>query len=241
MDKGLIGRRIGAFILDQFLITIIAMIPFMIGFSNLVNDFDYFFTIFPISLGICVIAYLCKDIFGSRSLGKRVFNIYVVEHEDINNRPKIYSLILRNVTTFLWFIEFFAMIFDENGRRIGDKLAKTQVVGHQGKFILKIIMIIVFICALFFSGLFLGITQLIKHDGSYQTAVAYIKTHDEIKAEIGDVQGFGNFPSGSIVYTNASGVADLHIKVVGSQNSIVVNVHAEKEPYSEWVVKDINY
>jgi len=239
--ESIMGRRIGAFLTDHILITIIAMIPFMVNFNKLSQDFNYFFELFPIMMLICIVGYLCKDIFFGRSLGKLLFGIYIREFEDIDKTPKFYQLIFRNILVFIWFVELIVMLTDKEGRRLGDKIAKTQVIGYQSKIILRVVIAVVLAFALFVSSLVIGITQIIKNDSSYKTAVQYIEKQNKITANIGEIQGFGDFPMGSVSYTNGYGTADLSIKVKGKRKSINVSIYLEKSPNSEWIVKEISY
>lgn len=239
--ESLIGRRIGAFITDHILITIIAMIPFMTNFNRLSEDFNYFFELFPVIMLIGVVGYLCKDVFWGRSIGKLLFGICVRDYENVEITPKFYKLIFRNILVFIWFVEFIAMLIDKDGRRLGDKIAKTQVTGYQSKIVLKIVITAVLAFSLFVSTLIVGVTQIIKNDASYKTAVQYVEKQNEITTAVGEIEGYGNFPMGSVSYTNGYGTADLSIKVNGKKKSIVVNIYLEKSPNSDWVVKDIKY
>ncbi|HEX9061188.1 MAG TPA: cytochrome c oxidase assembly factor Coa1 family protein [Clostridia bacterium] len=239
--ESLMLRRIGAFIIDHILITIIAMIPFMMNFNRLSEDTNYLFELFPIMMLIGVAGYLCKDTFSGRSIGKLLFGIYVREYEDTDETPKLYKLILRNIPVLIWFVEFIVMLIDKEGRRLGDKIAKTQVIGYQNKIVLRIVITAVLAFSLFVSSLFIGIIQIIKNDASYKAAVQYIEKQNEISTAVGEIQGFGSFPMGSINYNNGYGTADLSIKVNGKKKSIDVEIYLEKSPGSDWVVKDMKY
>jgi uncharacterized RDD family membrane protein YckC len=239
--ESVIGRRIGAFITDHILITIIAMIPFMKNFNRLSEDFNYFFELFPIAMLIGVAGYLCKDVFWGRSIGKLLFGICVKEYENEDITPKFYKLIFRNLFVVIWFIEFIIMIIDKDGRRLGDKIAKTQVTGYQSKIVLSVVITAVLAFSFFVLTLVVGVTQIIKNDSSYKTAVQYVEKQNEIMAAVGEIQGYGNFPMGSVNYMNGYGTADLSIKVNGKKKCIVVNIYLEKSPSSDWVVKDIKY
>ncbi len=247
MEKGLltkeslIVRRIGAFLTDQMLIVIISITPIMVNFNKFTDNFNLLFQIFPITMLIGLIGLLFKDIFGGRSVGKLLFGIYVRDYEDIERTPKFYKLLLRNILIFIWFIEFFVMLADKEGRRLGDKVAKTQVIGYQNKIIPRIVITVVLAISLFISSLFIGITQIIKNDDSYKTAVLYIKNQNEIKTAVGEIEGFGSFPMGSVSYTNGYGIANLKIRVKGNKKSISVNIYLEKMPDLDWVVKEIKY
>ncbi len=239
--ESLIGRRIGAFIIDHILITIISMVPFIMNFNRLTVDSNYLFKLFPIMMLIGIVGYICKDVFLGRGIGKLLFGIYVREYENVDKTPKFYKLIFRNILVVIWFVEFIVMITDKEGRRLGDKIAKTQVIGYQSKIVLRIFITAALAFSLFISSLVFGVTQIIKNDVSYKTAVQYIENQNEITIAVGEIQGFGNFPMGSVSYTNGYGTANLSIKVKGKKKSIVVSIYLEKSPGSDWVVKNIEY
>jgi uncharacterized RDD family membrane protein YckC len=239
--ESLIGRRIGAFIVDHVTITIIVMIPVIMNFNRLSKDFNFFYELFPVIMLMGVICYICKDVFGGRSVGKLLFGIFVREYENTDRTPRFYNLIFRNILIFIWFVEFIIMLIDKDGRRLGDKIAKTKVIGYQSKIILKIIVAAVLAFSIFAPSLVIGVTQVIKNDASYKTALQYIENQNKIKSTVGEIQGFGIFPSGSVNYTNGYGTADLSIKVNGINKSIIVRIYLEKSPSSDWVIKDIKY
>lgn len=239
--ESVIGRRIGAFIIDHILITVIAMIPFMMNFNRISEDVNYLFELFPITMLIGVAGYLCKDVFWGRSIGKLLFGIYIKEYENADETPELYKLIFRNMFVLIWFVEFIVMLTDNEGRRLGDKIAKTQVIGYQSKIVLRIVITVVLAFSLFVSSLFIGVIQIIKNDASYKAAVQFIKKQNEITTAVGDIQGFGNFPMGSVNYTNGYGTADFSIKVIGKKKSMVVNIYLVKSPDTDWTVEDIKY
>jgi uncharacterized RDD family membrane protein YckC len=128
--ESLIGRRIGAFIVDHVTITIIVMIPVIMNFNRLSKDFNFFYELFPVIMLMGVICYICKDVFWGRSVGKLLFGIFVREYETTDRTPRFYNLIFRNILIFIWFVEFIIMLIDKDGRRLGDKIAKTYFNGE---------------------------------------------------------------------------------------------------------------
>lgn len=116
-------KRIIAFIVDVFAITMFIMIP-------------HFMTIFIRSplfnlgiFGLQLTLFLCKDCFDGQSVGKRLMKIQVVDRQT-GNSVSSWRLIIRNIFIILWMIEGLVLIIT-NGRRLGDMLAKTKVI-HQG-------------------------------------------------------------------------------------------------------------
>lgn len=123
MKKSDNRKRVKAFLIDYIIYTIILVTPVVIFVP-----FDYFYSAFPIFMIIVFIAISFKDILNGRSIGKRILGLYVRNYDDLEKTPKFYNLIIRNLLTFMWPIEFLVLIIDKDSRRLGDKLAKTQVV-----------------------------------------------------------------------------------------------------------------
>lgn len=236
-----LGRRIGAFITDHLVITIIAMIPFLIYFNKLIKDFNYFYKIFTIIMIIGIVGYLIKDVFFGRSIGKLLFGLYVRRENDIEKIPRIHLLLARNLLTLIWPIEFLVMLIDNDGKRLGDKLAKTQVIGYKNKLVFRVITAGVLAFAIFVTTLIIGVTQIIRNDASFKTAVQYIEKQEGVKSIVGEIEGYGNFPLGSISANNDYGDAELSIKVKGKIKDLVVKVQLTKNPGSEWIVQCIDY
>jgi uncharacterized RDD family membrane protein YckC len=67
-----------------------------------------------------------KDLFGGRSFGKRFFRLAVRDANNLNNTPTKSRLFIRNITLLIWPLEFIYYLI--NNKRIGDLIAKTQVI-----------------------------------------------------------------------------------------------------------------
>ncbi len=84
-----------------------------------------------ISIGVIGFYLLFRDaLFGRRSLGKRLAGLRIVDR--VTKRPASFGkLVLRNLTVVTLVplvIEFFLVLGDHKGLRIGDRIARTQVV-----------------------------------------------------------------------------------------------------------------
>ena len=98
------GKRLGAFIIDHVIYTIILVLPFNLWLMGSVSEdtfIEFFFITFSILMLVAFIAYACKDIFGGRSIGKRVLGLYVRDYNDPDEAPKISHLIVRNLLVFI--------------------------------------------------------------------------------------------------------------------------------------------
>jgi len=239
--KASLARRTGAFLIDHLFITCVAMIPFFVSFNSIAGKPDSFFTLFPIIMTITLVGLLFKDVFGGRSIGKRLTGIKVAVYDDAKKTPPVSMLILRNIMMLLWCVEFFVIIKDEQGRRLGDRIAKTQVVCCQNLSVTRKALIGITVFVVFFVSLFCGLMHVIKNDASYETAIQHIENAEEITAVAGEIEGFGAFPTGSIDYTNGYGNANLGITVYGSKQNLVINIHLKKSPEANWVVINMRY
>jgi len=116
-DRADLGTRFLAFIIDAVLCVLMALIPYWIGLLPL------------------IIYILVRDgLFKGQSIGKKLLNLRVVQTEE--GRPANFmDSALRNLPMAIpflgWFIftivEAIFVLTDEDGIRLGDKLAKTQV------------------------------------------------------------------------------------------------------------------
>ena len=125
-------KRIIAFIIDLN----ICLFPFVIltSFStnflskrfetnSLVDSFSLLFFIFPFAV------FILRDvIFKGRSLGKRVFGLYIYDKSSLN-KAQANQCVLRNIFFFIYFIDVIIMLV--TGRTIGDRVAGTLVMSEQ--------------------------------------------------------------------------------------------------------------
>lgn len=127
--KADIELRIGAFIIDYLIITAIFMIPFLLNFQfilegdiDLVLRFSYQMIIFAFLI------FILKDIVKGVSFGKWLVGIKVSDKNNYILTPNIFRLMLRNIFILIWPIEFLVFLISKDKRRIGDIIAKTDVI-----------------------------------------------------------------------------------------------------------------
>ncbi len=241
-SKGsVIVRRVCALIIDHSIICFVAMIPFYLNFNRLMDDPSTMLNLVFSIMAIGILAYLLKDVIRGRSIGKVLFGLYVRDYEDIEDIPPVSHLILRNILTFIWPVEFIAMLVNKENRKLGDKLGETKVIEYREKVFLRVLIVAILAFVLFVSLLFIGITQIIRNDNSYKTAIKYIESQEDIKNDIGRIIGYGYFPGGSINTSNGHGIAELYIEVKGEKKDLTVFVQLEKNKGSEWEIKDLKY
>ncbi len=105
-------KRCIAYIVDFVVSIIIVIVLQSLGSSFLPSDaFVY----------VLFILLLIKDVFGGRSLGKRLLSIHIRSAYDQTKVPNAISLVLRNLITLLMpFVDFIFMIINKRNQKVGD-------------------------------------------------------------------------------------------------------------------------
>lgn len=73
------------------------------------------------------------------------------------------------------------------------------------------------------------------------TAKTFLKNNEKLKQDIGNVNDFGTFITGSINTKNADGEATLSIKVIGEKRTINATVNLMYRSNRAWRVTDASY
>jgi len=129
-QKASLGRRLGAYLIDYFILSNIFVFVFVFGavgvqvFSN-PGEMRIGFYIF--SFVIVFLAFGFRDIFKGQSIGKRILGIGVRDVSDNFAVPSASRLFLRQIFTCIWLIEFFVLVFNSENRKLGDMIAGTGV------------------------------------------------------------------------------------------------------------------
>ncbi len=121
-------RQIACFI-DHILFTGVASVILIPGIlvDVLRNPFEFSFNTGNVLLNTFALSiYLCKDVFFSKSPGKRLLKFRLVKTTSLTT-PNSFQLFLRNTTFFIWPIEVLVLLVSPE-QRIGDKLAGTRVI-----------------------------------------------------------------------------------------------------------------
>ena len=114
-------KRFLAFIVDAF-IALLLFVPICV-----------ILVLSKIEINTAVLPWLvwgvifCKDCFGGRSIGKRLLGYQVVNNYS-QEVASPYKCILRNLTYLLGLIDIAFMFYKNEGRRLGDYIANTNVV-----------------------------------------------------------------------------------------------------------------
>lgn len=77
-------------------------------------------------------AFIIKDCYHTSSWGKKKYNLYVCDC--ITLQPaSLTQCVVRNLTVFIFFVEYFVLLFNKQQRRLGDLMAGTVVVEKRGE------------------------------------------------------------------------------------------------------------
>lgn len=130
MTKSIKYRRLKSITVDICILCVIGVITSIPYLLCKKLELLYFFN-FEMSLLYSL--FFCKDIFGSQSIGKRIFKLKVIntkidKNDDMVNTLELSSirLILRNLFIYIWPIEIILII--SKTKRLGDLIVKTKVV-----------------------------------------------------------------------------------------------------------------
>jgi uncharacterized RDD family membrane protein YckC len=122
------SKRIGAFFVDFIITAIIMDIPFMIlVILPLVKGQQPSDVILRtlISTLIAWLYLILRDLPKNGSIGKRIFKLKIIDSKT-NEAATLKQRFLRNIPLLLNWIEIITFVC--SGKRIGDRLAKTDVV-----------------------------------------------------------------------------------------------------------------
>lgn len=117
--------RIGSFYTD---LTIISILFFPFDFFALMVDHTEYaiWGLFFKTLFISI--FFCRDSFGIRSLGRKIFKLQVINSVGNQTTPSPWRCALRNIFILIAPIEFIFMLFSKGHRRIGDIITNTEVI-----------------------------------------------------------------------------------------------------------------
>ena len=123
-------KRIFAFAIDSVIcavIQVILMIVFHIDPLAIPTDiYSSLFIEQLIIILICTTYFLCRDVIGKESIGKKIMKLKIVNQNGDDKNVSFGRRILRNIPLFLGIIEVI-MFLANKGRRIGDVIARTSV------------------------------------------------------------------------------------------------------------------
>ena len=234
-ERGSVLRRIGAFLFDHFLCSLMGMIAAVLYSNWLPMEGTSSMTI---ALSVTFGLFFFRDLVKGISPGRWVAGIMVRDNDDPSQIPSIPKRLLRNIMHVLWPVEALTMLFDREFRRLGDKAANSVVVlnPHRAKVGFRLIPVILLIIC-FISFTFLFAVFGIKSSEPYKASVAYVEESTEAKEITGGINGFGTIPAGKISYTNGEGEAWITLHVKGEKRDVIAELELDLVD-DKWVVKD---
>lgn len=95
---------------------------------------------------------------------------------------------------------------------------------------------------LFFIALFVTITLIVRDfirdkkrdSAAFSTAKEFVIKHDSIRGVVGGVKGFGFYVDGHL--DEDEGSSELVFDVMGSKDTVRIDVQLEKTKYGGWIV-----
>ncbi|MCL2674276.1 MAG: RDD family protein [Defluviitaleaceae bacterium] len=239
LEKATLWYRIGAFLVDHTIIAVVLTVLFMPFFpGDTVADYNGWLATFSIFMLAGVIVYGLKDVVRGQSFGKYILGLAVRDSDNASEVPSIPRLFMRNIFTFVWPVEFIILACSSSKTKLGDRLAGTNVYRISKKPKPIVVIIPIFLAIAIFVG---SIMLMLRNHPSYHTALDFIETNPRIIELVGDVEGFGFFPNGSVSTTNGYGIADFTIRVNGSDGTVHVRIIVVREPLGDWEVVSFGY
>lgn len=123
-------KRLPAFIIDMIpacFAQALLMLPFiMLPLMQKQIQVDQVLSRNLLVTAFAMMFIIFRDVFGGRSLGKRIMKLRVVSAAEKHPTPSFGNLVLRNIFVIIWPIE--ALLLLSGNVRLGDRVARTAVV-----------------------------------------------------------------------------------------------------------------
>jgi Cytochrome oxidase complex assembly protein 1 len=107
--------------------------------------------------------------------------------------------------------------------------------------VLLIIVIAGLVVVLFAGGIVGFAVYSIGKSEAATTAKTFLRGNEKLKQDIGDVQDFGSFVTGSINVQNSNGEARLNLKVIGARKTVNATVDLTYRGGRAWHVTGASY
>ena len=245
-------KRLIAFVIDWN----ITLFPFVLIFSFLTTFLRKESAINPLIALFCFFAiisafgaFVLRDvIFKGRSLGKRIFGLYVYDKNSLG-QANVIQRCLRNIFFFLYFIDGILLLV--TGQTIGDRVAGTLVASKQGfelyaneiqdrasppkqKKAKKVVLVIAIIvaCLAIFVGLIQFVLNAQKDTEEYKVAYSYfVESHafKELNVDESKIR-FNQYSSYTYISNDNSSVSQtVKIGFIVKFKSFEVVCHKEND------------
>ena len=108
--------------------------------------------------------------------------------------------------------------------------------------IIGAVVIVLLLLALLFVGSIVGMVFYgIGNSDAAKVSEEFLKSNERLKQDIGEINKFGGFVTGSINVNNGEGTAQLNIKVIGERKTVNAEVALVSSPGGQWRVIAASY
>ena len=107
--------------------------------------------------------------------------------------------------------------------------------------IVSLVVALGLLIGVFTGGIVLFIFYQAGHSDAANQARTFLKNNERLKQDIGDVEDFGSFVTGSISVQNANGTALLNLKVIGARRTVNATVELMYRNGQQWRVTGASY
>lgn len=107
--------------------------------------------------------------------------------------------------------------------------------------VLGVVVVLGFVVVLFVGGIIGLVFYQLGNSNAAEQAREFLRTNEELKAEIGEVKDFGSIVMGSVSMTGSSGEARLNFKVIGERQTVNASVHLTLVSGGRWRVTSASY
>lgn len=104
-----------------------------------------------------------------------------------------------------------------------------------------VVVVLALLAAVFVAGIFGFAVYQVGNSEAAVKARDFLRNNEQLKADIGEVQDFGSFITGSVHINNNNGEATLKLKVIGERKTVNASVDLVYTHGSAWRVSAASY
>lgn len=238
-------RRLAAFLMDWYILSMVLALLSMIFMDSLVRLIPgsslFVWMWLLVAMGATVM-FVGRDIFDGVSIGRFAAGI-VVRDADIPRRsPGSFRLLVRNLFTLLWPFDLVWMLMRRDGRRLGDRFTRTVVLysSQRAMRLVRLGLAAVVVLSVFSFFLVTPETFLMRSE-PYDVASAFLKSDAQIDEIAGGVKQLGWFASGQLSVVDGIGQAKVRMLVDGDRRDVMVDVRLCRDVKGNWEVVGFNH
>ena len=107
--------------------------------------------------------------------------------------------------------------------------------------VVSVVILLGLIVVIFVGGIVGVAFYSLGNSEATKVAEEFLKSNERLKQDIGEVESFGKFVTGSININNGDGSAQLKIKVIGKQKTVNASVDLVFRSGHQWRVTGASY